>query len=386
MVQRCPEAARYPFAMRLALVAITVSLLVLLATACSDPGVRLAPALAGTTFDRPVEVGAYPDGRTFVAEQGGAIWLVEDDGATASLLDLGALVDDDLGEGLLSVALDPAFEENGHLWAWYFAADEPPRATLARFKVVEGQAGPGSALVVLEALQPGYNQNGGTVRFGPDGMLYLSIGDGSASLDPFEQGQDTTTLLATVIRIDVSASTAANPYVVPADNPFAGRDDVLPEIFAYGFRNPFRMDIDPESGDVWLGDVGASSTEEVNRVLPGGNYGWSILEGARCLDAGDCDTGGLSPPVATYEHAEGVCAVIGGVIYRGDALDHLLGRYLFADFCSGQVLALDTRDGVAIPAVIATLEGAPVTFGRDANGEVLIADYAGGGIYRLEAE
>lgn len=372
--------------MRLALVAITVSLLVLLATACSDPGVRLAPALTGTTFDRPVEVGAYPDGRTFVAEQGGAIWLVDDDGATASLLDLSALVDDDLGEGLLSVALDPAFEENGHLWAWYFAAGAPPRATLARFEVRDGQANPESALVVLEALQPGYNQNGGAIRFGPDGMLYLSIGDGSASLDPFNQGQDTTTLLATVIRIDVSASTAASPYVVPADNPFVGRDDVLPEIFAYGFRNPFRLDIDPASGDVWLGDVGASSSEEVNRVLPGGNYGWSIVEGARCLDTGDCDTAGLQPPAATYEHAEGVCAVIGGVVYRGDALDHLRGHYLFADFCSGHVFALDTRDDGATPAMIATLEGAPVTFGRDGDGEVLIADYAGGGIYRLEAE
>lgn len=385
MVQRCPEAARYPFAMRLALVAIAVSLL-LLSAACAEPAVRLVPALAGATFDRPVEVGAYPDGPTFVAEQGGAIWLVDDNGVTASLLDLSTLVDDELGEGLLSVALDPAFEANGHLWAWYFAAGEPPRTTLARFEVRDGQADPGSALVVLETLQPGYNQNGGTVRFGPDGMLYLSIGDGSASLDPFEQGQDTSTLLATVIRVDVSASTEARPYEVPADNPFVGRDGVLPEIFAYGFRNPFRMDIDPASGDVWLGDVGDSSTEEVNRVLPGGNYGWSILEGARCLDVGDCDTSGLQPPVATYEHAEGVCAVIGGLVYRGDALDYLRGHYLFADFCSGQIFALDTRDDGATSAVLATLEGAPVTFGRDADGEVLVADYAGGGIYRLEAE
>ncbi|MDO9446056.1 MAG: PQQ-dependent sugar dehydrogenase [Dehalococcoidia bacterium] len=372
--------------MRPSLVAALVPLLLLLATACADPGVRLAPALAGTTFDQPVEVSAYPGGGTFVAEQGGAIWLVDDDGSKAPLLDLTALVDDELGEGLLSVALDPAFDANGHLWAWYFAADKPPRTTLARFEVVEGKADPASAHVVLEALQPGYNQNGGAIRFGPDGMLYLSIGDGSASLDPFEQGQDTSTLLATVLRIDVSASTEAHPYAVPTDNPFVGRDGVLPEIFAYGFRNPFRMDIDPESGNVWLGDVGASSTEEVNRVLAGGNYGWSIVEGARCLDAGDCDTSGLVPPVATYEHTEGVCAVIGGVVYRGDVLDHLHGQYLFADFCSGQVFALDTDEDDATPEVIATLDGAPVTFGRDSDGAVLIADYAGGGIYRLEAE
>ncbi|MFA7250316.1 MAG: PQQ-dependent sugar dehydrogenase [Dehalococcoidia bacterium] len=372
--------------MRPSLVAIAILLLVPLATACAAPGVRLVPALDGATFDRPVEVGAYPDGRTFVAEQGGTIWLVDGAGATASLLDLTALVDDDQGEGLLSVALDPDFDANGHLWAWYFAAGEPPRATLARFEIVEGQADPGSALIVLEALQPGYNQNGGAIRFGPDGMLYLSIGDGSASLDPFEQGQDTTTLLATVIRIDVSASSATNPYAVPADNPFVGSDGVLPEIFAYGFRNPFRMDIDPESGEVWLGDVGASSTEEVNRVVAGGNYGWSILEGTRCLDTGDCDTSGLVPPVATYQHTEDSCAVIGGIVYRGDALDHLRGHYLFADFCSGQVFALDTDEDVATPEVIATLKGAPVTFGRDADGEVLIADYADGGIYRLEAE
>ncbi|GMU41780.1 MAG: hypothetical protein AMXMBFR23_26460 [Chloroflexota bacterium] len=360
-------------------------LVIALALGCDGaPRLRAKPVLAGVTFDRPVEVAAYPDGRLLVAEQGGTVWLADDEGERALLLDLAGVVDDERGEGLLSVALDPEYEANGHVWAFYFA-DDPMRSDLVRYTVRGGPADPSSALVVLSVAQPGYNQNGGAIRFADDGTLVLSLGDGSASTDPFEQGQDTTTLLATVVRLDVSAASEDEPYRVPPDNPFVHDARVRPEIFAYGFRNPFRMDIDPATGAVWLGDVGASTTEEVNRIVPGGNYGWSVVEGDRCLDATDCDRTGLIPPVATYSHTDDTCAVIGGVVYRGEAIEALDGHYLYADMCSGTIFALDTDDG-ATPVEVGESEGVPVTFGRDADGEVLVADYAGGGIYRLVAE
>ncbi|MEX2372285.1 MAG: PQQ-dependent sugar dehydrogenase, partial [Dehalococcoidia bacterium] len=332
--------------MRHALLRLALLALAALAVACGVDGprepasVRLVPALGGAVFDWPVEIGAYPDGRLFVAEQGGRAWLVTADGDRAPLLDLRARVDAERGEGLLSLALDPGFEENGRLWAFYFASGDPPRAVLARFEVRDGAADLDSELVVLEVEQPGFNQNGAAVRFGTDGMLYLSLGDGSASADPFDQGQDPSTLLATVLRIDVRASTEAEPYRVPDDNPFLGEPGVRPEIYAYGFRNPFRMDIDAATGEIWLGDVGISAAEEVNRVEAGGNYGWSVVEGERCLDRTECDQSAFVAPVLTYGHEEGRCAVIGGVVYRGDAIAGLAGRYLYADLCSGEVWAL----------------------------------------------
>ena len=240
-------------------------------------------------------------------------------------------------------------------------------------------------MIVIEMEQPGFNQNGGTVRFGDDGYLYLSVGDGSASEDPFDQGQDTRTLLATVLRLDVTQASREEPYRVPADNPFLDEPDVRPEIFAYGFRNPWRMSIDGPSGEIWLGDVGVSVAEEVNHVTAGGNYGWSILEGDRCVRPRDCPTDGLLPPVSSYDHSEGRCAVIGGVVYRGHSIPELDGYYLFGDLCSGEVWALDRGGGRASgdPRLLTRFPGSPVTFGMDASGEVLVADYVGGGVYRL---
>lgn len=350
------------------------------------PRLRLEPALGGASFEQPVEVAAYPGDRVIVAERGGAVWAVSGDGERTLLGDLAPLVEAERGEGLLSVALDPAFEENGRLWVYYFAAEEPWRTVLARLEVAGDQIDLATRLVVLEMAQPGFNQNGGAIRFDSHGLLYLSVGDGSASTDPFEQGQDPSTLLATVLRLDVSAAAEAEPYRVPPSNPFVGREGYRPEIFAYGFRNPWRMSIDPAGGagetdTVWIGDVGFTNAEEVNRVEAGLNYGWSILEGTRCL-ARECDPAGLEPPVYAYAHEEGRCAVVGGVVYRGSAIPALRGRYLFGDLCTGEVWMLPGgTDAEAEP--LARLEGMLVTFGLDPEGEVLVADYGGGGVYRL---
>ena len=284
------------FSARFALLLASAALLV----ACGNgepaplPAVTLEPALGGERFEQPMEVGPYPGERVFVAELEGRVLLLDADGAHRRvLLDLREHVDADLGEGLLSVALDPDFERNGYLWAYYFGAGEPPRSVLARFRVVDDAADAAGGLEVLVVPQPGYNQNGGAIRFGPDGMLYLGLGDGSASTDPFENGQNLATLPGSVIRIDVRASSAEQPYGLPPDNPFVGVEGARSEIWAYGFRNPWRMSFDPEEGTLWLGDVGFIDNEELNRVRRGGNYGWNVLEGFGCLTpARACDAGG----------------------------------------------------------------------------------------------
>ncbi len=276
----------------------------LIAIACDSgrsetaPLLALDPAFGGRIFDRPIEVGAYPGDRLFVAEQEGLVTVLQPDGSdAATLLDIRELVDADIGEGLLSVSLDPAFEDNGHLWAYYYAAGGP-RTILARFEVVDGRGDLETEVVVLDLAQPGANQNGGAIRFGPDGMLYLSLGDGSASFDPFDNGQDLTTLLGTIVRLDVSSTDAASPYVVPPDNPFLATAGARPEIWAFGLRNPWRMAFDSESGELWGGDVMVSDAEEINRYEAGGNYGWSIREGFGCLYFPPCESEGLAPPIA----------------------------------------------------------------------------------------
>lgn len=345
------------------------------------------PVLGGQQFVSPVEVAPYPGDRLLIAEQDGLVRVVSaEDPSGSVLLDIVERADSDFGEGVMSVALDPEFEANGHLWVFYFVDPKPDRTLLSRFTVVDDVADPASELVVLEIEQPGFNQNGGAIRFGPDdGMLYLSLGDGSASTDPFKNGQNLGTILGTIIRIDVRNATPDAPYAIPADNPFLETEGARPEIWAYGFRNPWRMSIDAESGEVWLGDVQVSDEEEVDLVAAGDNLGWSIMEGFGCLRrSADCDMTGLVLPQATYVHDQGRCAVMGGLVYRGDEVKALRGQYLYGDFCSGEIWALE-RGGDTPPEVIAQLEGNLVSFGTDADGEVLVLDMTGGGVYRLQA-
>ena len=214
------------------------------------------------------------------------------------------------------------------------------------------------------------------LHFGPDGWLYLSVGDGSASFDPFDNGQDRSTLLGAVLRIDVREASAAEPYRVPADNPFVDDATARGELWAYGLRNPWRMAFDAETGALWLGDVGPSTREEVNRIERGGNYGWDLFEGTACLDARpNCDGSGLTFPVAEYEHAEGRCAVIGGEVYRGDAFPELRGHYLYADFCSGELWALDGEG--AEPVLLASGPASMVSFGADQDRELYLLTHSG---------
>ena len=352
---------------------------------------RFEEVFGGREFDRPVEIGAYPVGPAgsgqglFVAEQAGRILVLDPDReAAVELLDISEQVSR-VGneEGLLSVALGPRFGDNGHLWVYYSLRGVPRMTRLSRFTVDLADpldVEPGSELVILEVEQPYSNHNGGAIRFGPDGMLYLGYGDGGSGGDPRGHGQNLATLLGSIIRIDVREASPAAPYAVPADNPFVGVAGARPEIWAYGLRNPWRMDFDPETGALWAADVGQQEVEEIDLIERGGNYGWNILEGTRCFEpSSGCDPTGTVLPVAEYGHNLG-CSVTGGVVYRGEAIPALAGHYLFADYCSGRLWAMPVDGGAILE--LDRLPGEVASFGADADGEVYVLTF-GGAVLRI---
>ena len=316
--------------------------------------VQLIPALGGVAFESPVELVWLPDGRALVAEQHGELLVVAPDGSRVSTaLDLrDRAKTDGFEQGLLSVTLDPAFESNGYVWIFYTRAGDGA-TRLSRVQLAGAEVVPGSELVVLETAQPFENHNGGSVRFGPDGLLYLSLGDGGAGGDPQGNGQNLGTLLGSVLRIDVSQSSAATPYAIPADNPFVGTAGARPEIWAYGLRNPWRMSFDPATGLLWVGDVGQDAWEEVNVLFAGGNFGWARTEGVECFGAPACQVDGDELPISIYGHDSG-CSITGGEVYRGGRIPGLAGAYVFGDFCSGQIWALDAAGSADVIVLLST--------------------------------
>ena len=352
--------------------------------------VGLVPAFDGREFDRAIEIGIYPLGPQpgssfFVAEQGGRVFVLHP-GGDELLLDIRSQVSRERNEeGLLSVAVDPVFVESGYLWVYYSVEGGPRRTRLSRF-TVEPQssnpfvADPDSELVILEVAQPFPNHNGGAIRFGPDGMLYLGLGDGGSAGDPTGNGQNPATLLGSIIRIDVGEATAAEPYRIPEGNPFVGTFEGRGEIWAYGLRNPWRMAFDPMTGQLWAGDVGQGELEEIDVIERGGNYGWNRLEGSSCFEPrSGCDRAGVTLPVAEYDRDAG-CSVTGGVVYRGDDVPSLRGSYLFSDFCNGTIWALPPGGGEVV--AIARNPDSVVSFGTDLAGEVYIVTF-GGPILRI---
>ena len=355
--------------------------------------VELEPAFPGIELDRMVLLTYADDesGRLFVVLQPGRIVVFENDPGVESaqtFLDIRERVNDAGNEeGLLGLAFDPAFAENGHFYV-YYTASRPRRSVVSRFSLSAGDANradPDSELVFLEVEQPYRNHNGGHLAFGPDGMLYVGLGDGGSSGDPRGNGQDTSTLLGSILRIDVSALDELGSYAAPPDNPFAGGEEAARgEIWAYGLRNPWRFSFDRVTGDLWAADVGQNLYEEVNVVRPGLNYGWNVMEGSHCYRREGCDTRGLELPVVEYGR-DGGCSVTGGYVYRGRRLPSLYGAYLYGDFCSGKIWAL-RHDGAAVTEqmLIADTGLSISSFGEDASGEVYVLTFEGA-VYRLGA-
>lgn len=354
--------------------------------------VELERAFADIAFDEPVFLTSAGDGsgRLFVVEQRGVVHVLA---STAPRTDHGVFLDITARvsrarreEGLLGLAFDPGFASNGYFYVYYSAAS-PRRSVLSRFSVpgVADAADATSELVLLEVPQPFSNHNGGMISFGPDGFLYVGLGDGGSGGDPRGNGQDLGTLLGSILRIDVQGASAGAPYRVPPDNPFVGVAGAREEIWAYGLRNPWRFSFDPATGDLWAADVGQADREEVDLVLPGRNYGWNTMEGTNCFLTADCDRTGLEPPVVEYGHGLG-CSVTGGYVYRGAAVPALSGVYVYADFCTGRIWGFRHTDlGVSGPVQLLQAPFQVSSFGTDSRGELYVLGFDGG-VYRFAGE
>ena len=351
----------------------------------TDQQVRLVEVASGLTS--PVHVTAPPgDARLFIVEQPGRIRVVEGGALLPTpFLDITAKVSCCGERGLLSVAFHPSYAQTGELFVNY--TDRAGHTRVERYRVSaadRNRADAASAELVIGVDQPFANHNGGQLAFGPDGMLYIGMGDGGSGGDPQGHGQNPRTLLGDLLRLDVDG---ARPYAIPAGNPFVGRTDARPEIWATGLRNPWRFSFDRAAGLLYVADVGQNQWEEIN-VVPvtqaGANYGWNVMEGAHCFSpSSGCSQSGLILPVLEYSHSEG-CSVTGGFVYRGQSLPGLRGHYFYGDFCQGWIRSFRYANGQAADRREWALGsvGNILSFGEDAAGELYVAS-AGGRVYRL---
>lgn len=351
-------------------------------------------AFPNLSFEGPVGIHAPNDGtnRLFVVEQEGRIKVFNNDPNTSDwgmFLDITNLVDQDGGyteEGLLGLAFHPNFTDNGYFYVNY-TEHNPRRNVIARYTVNSNnpnEANYNSSQIILEVGQPYTNHNGGQMEFGPnDGYLYISFGDGGSAGDPLGHGQNTTTLLGTLIRIDVDNPSNGLNYSIPSDNPFVDVIGPRPEIYAYGLRNMWKFSFDLDTGFLWGADVGQYEYEEINIIESGGNYGWNIMEGTSCYDSPSCDEDGLELPVWEYElYVDGVCSVTGGYVYRGSSLWSLAGKYIYGDWCTGDIWALTYSDDGAHFNERLITSGINITsFGVDESNELFIC--ANSNIYKL---
>jgi glucose/arabinose dehydrogenase len=327
------------------------------------------------------------DPRLFIVEQAGRIRIVENGKLLSTpFLDIVGKVKSGGEQGLLSVAFHPDYAKNGFLYVNY--TDKNGDTRIERYQVASNpnRSDPDSAKLLLKIEQPYANHNGGLNLFGPDGMLYIGMGDGGAAGDPHGNGQNLKTLLGKMLRIDVNKG---DPYAIPSDNPFVGRKDVHAEIWAYGLRNPWRYAFDRKESLLYIADVGQNKIEEIN-VVPaaqkGLNYGWNILEGSACfslLFSRSCDRTGLVLPALEYDHDQG-CSVIGGFVYRGRAIPELAGHYLYSDYCTGFLKSFIYTNGKATEQRTWSVGeiGNVLSFGEDAGGELYIMSDKGS-VYRL---
>jgi len=373
---------------------LLVLLQIITATLLFSQNYSIENAFPNLSFTDPVGIYHAGDGtdRLFVIEQPGTIKVFSNDAVAENVqifLDLTSIVNQDPGyteEGLLGLAFHPNFSENGYFYVNY-TDYSPKRNVIARYSVSSvnpNQADTESSLVMLEVNQPYTNHNGGQLDFGSDGYLYISFGDGGSSGDPQGNGQNLQTLLGTIIRIDIDIPSNGQNYSIPADNPFVSDPSAQDEIYAYGLRNMWRFSWDPVTGLLWGADVGQYNWEEIDIIYPGLNYGWNTMEGNHCYPAGtSCSSDGFEPPVFEYAlYVDGVCSVTGGYVYRGTETPSLNGKYIYGDWCTGDIWALTYSDAGVTENEHLTQSGINITsFGLDQHSELLIC--ANANIYKL---
>ena len=339
-------------------------------------------------LDQPVFLTAPPgDARLFVVEKTGRIRIADAGGQLLGtpFLDLSGQVGTASEGGLLTMAFHPQYADNGHVFVYYTDTDDD--TVVARYTLSgdPGQLDAGSAKQILTLTQRRTNHNGGMLQFGPDGMLYIFLGDEGGAGDPFGNGQNPGTLHGSILRIDVDGG---DPYAIPDDNPYVGQEGARGEIWAIGVRNPWRSTFDPEGDVLYVADVGQNEIEEINAVPAGAagvNYGWNTMEGSTCFQSSRCDMSGLTLPVHEYGHGGGACSVTGGYVYRGSQLPEIVGHYFYSDFCTGFLRSFRLDGGQAADerSWDAGSLGAVSSFGVDGSGELYVVDI-GGSVARLE--
>jgi len=359
----------------------------------AQPKIQLVNFASG--FDLPLDITHCGDSRLFVVERDGVIWVLDSLGNRLdTFLNIDPRVNSGQNEqGLLGLAFHPNYAENGYFFVNY-TKNNGGDTRVARFSVKPNnpnEADPNSELTILEQDQPNWNHNGGCVKFGPDGYLYISLGDGGGANDPQNYAQNKKNFLGKILRIDVNNSNASQPYVVPSDNPFVGNSDYFPEIWSLGWRNPWRFSFDRLTGDMWIADVGQNLWEEVDfepANTPGLNYGWRCYEGNHDFNTNGCQPfSAYAAPFFEYSHSGGNgCSVTGGFIYRGSKYPDLQGCYLFSDYCSGRWwYTRRNTDGTFTTAVLANLAGYEFSaYGENRDGELFVALLSSGKVQRVE--
>ncbi len=346
-------------------------------------------ALFATGISNPagiVSTGIAEDKRLFVLDQSGKIRIVNSSGTVINqpFLDLSDTVMFEGEMGLLGLAFSPEYATDGYFYVNYI--DRQQNTVVARYHISKDAniADTSTAQIVLKQPQPYKNHNGGALAFGPDGYLYIAFGDGGSAGDPENRAQDMGTWLGKILRIDVSKL----PYVSPTDNPFAGQGGVKQEIWSSGLRDPWRMSFDSKTHELYIADVGQDAVEEIDVEAPGkggNNYGWRCYEGDRGYKTAGCnDRSKYAFPVLAYDHSAGRCSITGGYVYRGTLYPDLSGKYFYGDYCGGQVYAMEKKDSVFTATLAVQTPYKISTFGQDSGGELYLADYGSGSIYKLQ--
>jgi len=355
------------------------------------PNYSLRRVFSHLSFTKPLDLQSVGDNRIFVAELGGKIWAFLNDQFVQSktlFLDISTLVRTSDEQGLLGFAFHPNYFQNGFVFVHYCAAGSGD-AVIARYRVSgsnPNEVDPASAQILLQVpATPFQNHKGGQISFGPDGYLYIALGDGGSVGDPLGSGQNLQSLLGKILRIDVDASENDRLYAIPGTNPFKGNSEGMrEEIYAYGFRNPWRFSFDPPTQQLWVADVGQDAIEEIDIVENGKNYGWNSMEGNACYPSGlSCNPSGLSLPYFQYLHSGSAASVTGGFVYRGTRQPELAGKYLYGDFVSGQVWAVSADGGAGLNTELLNSNKLISSFGRDSYGEVFMLSYGDGAIYSI---
>jgi len=354
---------------------------------------EIVPAFPNLTFDQPVDI-QFPNDQTnrlFIVSQPGIIYTFENNtgvGSKKIFLDITNRVLFGGEQGLLGLAFHPDFKNNGYFFVDY-TKNNPRRTIISRFKVKNGspnEADLNSELILMEIAQPYSNHNGGQISFGEDGYLYISLGDGGSGGDPQNNAQNLRSHLGKILRIDVNKTQDPYNYSIPIDNPFKGNTNGLKEeIFAWGLRNVWKFSFDKSSSTLWAADVGQNAWEEINIIQKGKNYGWRIMEGNHCFNpSSGCDTSNLTLPIWEYGHNQnGGYSITGGYVYRGSSASEIFGNYIYGDFVTGNIWALELSGSNIKNKLLFKTNHSVSTFGVDSAGELYFANYATGRLYKI---